>query len=54
MALGLANTAINAGLLYALVDWAGAPYLIAQAGLIALIAAWNFLIMRRLIFRARA
>lgn len=50
--LGLANTAINAGLLFALVEWAGAPELVAQAGLVLLIAAWNYVIMRRLIFRA--
>lgn len=50
LALGLANGAINAGLLWVLVDHLGVNYLIAQVGLAALIAAWNFLIMRYLIF----
>lgn len=51
VALFLANTAINAGLLYLLVDHLHAPYLAAQIGLMALIAIWNFFIMRHLIFR---
>jgi len=49
--LGLFNAAANAVLLYALVDWAGLPYLPAEVGLVLLIAAWNFLAMRYLIFR---
>ena len=50
-ALFLANTAINAGLLYLLVERLGAPYLAAQLGLMGLIAAWNFVIQHWLIFR---
>lgn len=53
VALFLANMGINAALLYALVDLLGAPYLIAQFGLLVLIAVWNFFIMRYLIFRER-
>lgn len=54
LALGLANGAINAGLIWVLVDRLGVNYLVAQVGLAALIAAWNFLIMRHLIFPRRA
>jgi len=45
-----ANAAINAALLYELVERAGWPYLLAQLFLLVLIAAWNFFIMRFLIF----
>ena len=45
-----ANSAINAALLYVLVDKVGWPYLLAQLFLMILIAAWNFVIMRVLIF----
>ena len=48
-----ANSAINAALLYVLVDKVGWPYLLAQLFLLVLIAAWNFVIMRVLIFPQR-
>ncbi len=51
--LGFANGAINAGLMFVLVDRLGAHYLAAQVGLAVLIAAWNFAIMRYLIFPRR-
>ncbi len=51
LALGLVNAAINAALLYGLVDLAGLPKLPAQALLTLVIAAWNYAVMRRLIFR---
>lgn len=54
MTLGVMNAAINAGLMYALVDRLGVHYLLAQFGLAFLIAAWNFVIMRYAIFTPRA
>ena len=54
VALFLANSAINAGLLYLTVDYLHAPYLIAELGIAILIAIWNFGIMRYLIFRTGA
>ncbi len=53
VALFTANSAINAALLYVLVDKVGWPYLLAQLFLMILIAAWNFVIMRFLIFPKR-
>lgn len=53
VALFTANSAINAALLYVLVDKVGWPYLLAQLFLLVLIAAWNFVIMRVLIFPQR-
>lgn len=52
--LFLANSGINAGLLYVLVEHLDAPYLLAELGIAILIAIWNFGIMRFLIFRTGA
>ena len=49
--LFLANSAINAGLLYVMVDHLNTPYLLAELGIATLIAIWNFAIMRWLIFK---
>lgn len=49
--LFLANSAINAGLLYGMVEYLHAPYLMAEAVIAVLIAIWNFIIMRYVIFR---
>lgn len=49
--LFLANSAINAGLLYVMVDHLHTSYLISELFIMILIAIWNFCIMRFLIFR---
>ncbi len=54
VALFLANSAINAGLLYLMVDHLHAPYLISELFIAIAIAIWNFCIMRFLIFRKGA
>ena len=51
VALFLANSAINAGLLYVMVEDFHAPYLLSELLIAVLIAMWNFFIMRFLIFR---
>jgi putative flippase GtrA len=51
VALFLANSAINAGLLYAMVEYLHAPYMAAEVLIAILIAIWNFVIMRYVIFR---
>ncbi|MFN9849003.1 MAG: GtrA family protein [Alphaproteobacteria bacterium] len=51
VALFLANSAINAGLLYAMVEFLHAPYLAAEVLIAILISIWNFIIMRYVIFR---
>ena len=51
VALFLANSAINAGLLYVMVEDFHAPYLLSELSIAVLIAMWNFFIMRFLIFR---
>lgn len=52
--LFLANSAINAGLLYLMVDHLHAPYLVSELFIAIAIAIWNFCIMRFLIFRKGA
>ena len=54
VALFLANSAINAGLLYVLVEHFPAPYLVSELFIAIAIAIWNFCIMRFLIFRKGA
>ena len=54
VALFLANSAINAGLLFVLVEYLHAPYLISELFIAVAIAIWNFCIMRFLIFRKGA
>ena len=51
VALFLANSAINAGLLYVMVEEFHASYLLSELFIAVLIAMWNFFIMRFLIFR---
>ena len=51
VALFLTNSAINAGLLYVMVEDFHAPYLLSELLIAVLIAMWNFFIMRFLIFR---
>lgn len=54
VALFLANSAINAGLLFVMVEHLDAPYLLSELFIAILIAIWNFCIMRFLIFRRGA
>ena len=51
VALFLANSAINAALLYVMVEDFHASYLLSELFIAVLIAMWNFFIMRFLIFR---
>lgn len=49
--LFLANSAINAALLYGMVEYLHAPYLAAEVLIAILIAIWNFIVMRYVIFK---
>ncbi len=53
LAVGVANTAVNAGGMYVLVDYFGLWYILAQAVMSVLLAVGSFVIYRFVIFETR-